>query len=263
MKPAELLQSGRLEEALAGLQAEIRSKPEDTRLRIFLFQLNCIMGRFEKALTQLQVVASIDADTMMLAQVFRPLIACEYLRREVFSGARTPLVFGEPMEWVGHLVQANVHVARGEFAAAAELRARAFDAAPATPGKVNGQSIAWLADADSRLGPVLEAVIEGKYYWVPLCRVAKVEIEKPTDLRDLVWLPAEVTWTNGGTACVHLPVRYSGTEDVADGPLRLARKTEWTEKPEETYLGLGQRLFTSDIGEHPLLEFTSIELAQA
>jgi len=263
MTSNELLQAGRLDESLAALQAEIRNKPEDTRLRIFLFQLNCIMGRFEKALTQLQVVASIDADTMLLAQVFRPLIACEYLRREVFAGARTPLVFGEPMEWVGHLVQANVHVARGEFAAAAELRARAFEAAPATSGKVNGQSIEWLADADSRLGPVLEAVIEGRYYWVPLCRVAKVAIEKPTDLRDLVWLPAEVTWTNGGTASIHLPVRYSGTEDAADGPLRLARRTEWTEKPEETYLGLGQRLLTSDSGDHPLLECTSIELVQA
>jgi type VI secretion system protein ImpE len=262
MTSVELLHAGRLDEALVSLQSEIRKKPEDSRLRVFLFQLNCLLGRFEKALTQLQVLASIDADTMLLAQVFRPLIECEYLRREVFAGKRTPLIFGEPMEWMGQLVQANTLVADGKFEAAAELRSRAFDAAPATPGLVNGQSVEWLADGDSRLGPVLEAVIEGRYFWVPLCRVSKLAMEKPSDLRDLIWLPVELTWTNGGTTSAHIPARYSGSEDSSDPLLRLARKTEWSERPGETFLGLGQRLLTSDAGEHPLLECTSIELKQ-
>ena len=151
-----------MEDALSALQAEIRGKPEDSRLRIFLFQLNCALGRLDKALTQLQVIASLDAETMLLAQIFRPVIACELLRREVFQGKRTPLIFGEPMEWLGLLVQANELVARGEFAAAAESRASAFDGAPASSGKVNGQPCEWVADADSRLGPVLEAIVEGK-----------------------------------------------------------------------------------------------------
>src|SRR6266436_1412479 len=177
MTSAELVQAGRLEEGLASLQTEIRNKPQDTRLRIFLFQLNCILGRLDKALTQLQVIASLNADTMLLAQIFRPVIACELLRREVFAGRRTPIIFGEPMEWVGQLVQANDLVAKGEFAAAAEARGHAFEAAPASSGKLNGEPFAWIADADSRLGPVLEAIIEGKYYWVPFCRIQKIETE--------------------------------------------------------------------------------------
>src|SRR5216110_303956 len=120
MNSAELVQAGRLEEGLSALQTEIRSKPEDTRLRIFLFQLDCVLGRLDKALTQLQVIASLNAETMLLAQIFRPVIACELLRREVFAGKRTPIIFGEPMEWVGMLVQANELVARGEYAAAAD-----------------------------------------------------------------------------------------------------------------------------------------------
>ena len=86
MKSAGLVQAGRLEEGLSALQQEIRDKPEDTRLRIFLFQLNCIFGRLDKALAQLQVIASLSADTMLLAQIFRPVIACEMLRREAFAG---------------------------------------------------------------------------------------------------------------------------------------------------------------------------------
>ena len=52
----------------------------------------------------------------------------------------------------------------------------------------------------------MEAFFEGKYYWVPFHHIQKIETEKPSDLRDLVWLPAQFTWTNGGSVCA----AYSG-----------------------------------------------------
>ncbi len=259
MNSAELVQAGRLEEGLSALQSEIRGKPEDARLRLFLFQLNCVLGRLDKALDQLQVVASLTAESMLLAQIFRPVILCELLRREVFEGKRTPIIFGEPMEWVGRLVQAAGLVAQGQFGAAAELRDQAFEAAPTSAGTLNGESFQWVADADSRLGPMLEAIIDGKYYWVPFTRIQKVSTEKPSDLRDLVWLPAQFTWTNGGAVPGHIPVRYPGTEQAQEGPLRLARTTAWEQKPGETYLGLGQRVLATDNKEYPLLECRSLE----
>jgi type VI secretion system protein ImpE len=260
MNSAEFVQAGRLEEGLSALQAEIRKKPEDLKLRVFLFQLNCVLGRLDKALTQLQVVAGLNAESMLLAQIFRPIIACEMLRREVFAGGRTPLIFGEPMEWIGLIVQANNLVAQGQFKAAAGLRAKAFAAAPASEGTINGAAFEWIADADSRLGPVLEAILEGKYYWIPFCHIHKIETDKPEDLRDLVWLRARFTWTNGGTALGHIPTRYPGTEELSDGPMRLARKTEWQQHDGETFLGLGQRVLATDGNEYPLLECRNIEL---
>ena len=65
--------------------------------------------------------------------------------------------------------------------------------------------------------------MEGKYYWVPVCRVLRLEIEKPTDLRDLVWAPSRVRWTNGGEAIGHIPVRYPGTLETKDNALLLGR----------------------------------------
>ena len=56
MTAAELLRSGSLSETLDALQGEIRKNPADPRPRVFLFQLDCILGRFDKALTQLQPV---------------------------------------------------------------------------------------------------------------------------------------------------------------------------------------------------------------
>src|SRR5438445_7678784 len=169
MTAQEHIAEGQPEEALSGLQKEIRVRPEDPKLRIFLFQLHCILGNWSKALTQLQVIAGIDPDTMMLAQIFHPVINCEALRKGVFDGKLTPLIFGEPLEWVGLLIKALEHIARNEVAAAAELRNRAFEAAPATTGTVDGKPFSWIADADSRLGPMLELILEGKYYWVPFC----------------------------------------------------------------------------------------------
>jgi type VI secretion system protein ImpE len=260
MKAEEYIRAGRLEEALADLQNAIRAKPEDSRLRIFLFQLQCVLGRWDKALTQLQLLEQMNAETMMLAQVFQPVINCEVLRAEIFAGKRTPIIFGEPMEWLGLLVKANEHIARNEFAAAAGLRDRAFEAAPATPGALDGKPFEWIADADSRLGPVLEVILEGRYVWVPFCRVKRIHVERPTDLRDLVWAPAQFVWTNGGEASGHIPCRYPQTEKSADGALRLGRKTEWTEPEEGLCLGLGQRVLVTEEGDHPLFECGTIDI---
>ena len=148
-------------------------------------------------------------------------------------------------------------------AAAAQLRSRAFEEAPASAGTLDGKAFAWIADSDSRLGPMLELIMEGKYYWVPFCRIRRIALEAPSDLRDLVWAPAQFVWANGGEAAGHIPVRYSGTESSPDGALRLARKTDWQQLPEETFIGLGQRLLVTDEGEHPLLQCRLIDFVAA
>jgi len=261
MTAQECLAAGRPDDALVALQNEIRAHPEDNKLRVFLFQLHCVLGNWPKALTQLQVIAGLDPDTMMLAQIFQPVINCEALRRGVFEGKLTPLIFGEPLEWVGLLVKAVEHIARGEWAAGAELRNRAFEAAPANAGTLDGKPFAWIADADSRLGPMLELILEGKYYWVPFCRIRRIALPAPADLRDLVWMPAQFVWSNGGEASGHIPTRYARTDTAPDGALRLARKTEWQELAEETYLGIGQRVLATDEGEYPLLQCRLIDFA--
>lgn len=252
-----------MDESLTQLQDEVRQNPADARLRVFLFQLLCVLGQWDRALTQLQVLAGMDSSSMMLARLFQPVINCEVLRGEVFTGKRTPIIFGEPQEWMGLLVQANELFGRGESAAARELRDRAFEAAPTTAGKINDQPFEWIADADQRLGPVLEVILEGHYYWVPFCRIKRVFTEKPSDLRDLVWMPAQFLWTNGGEACGHIPTRYPATESSTDAALRLARKTEWTEPAEGFSVGRGQRIFATNEADYPLLECRTIDLLAA
>ncbi|MHC4750852.1 MAG: type VI secretion system accessory protein TagJ [Planctomycetota bacterium] len=260
MQTDELLRAGRLSEALAALEDEVRGNPTNAKLRIFLFQLLSVLGDWERALTQLNVAAELDSVNLLMAQVCRAALNCEALRTEIFAGKRSPLVFGEPAEWVGWLVQANQMIAEGKYQASQKLRERAFDTAPAITGSIDNQRFEWISDADSRLGPVLEAIVDGKYYWVPFTAIKRVQIDPPADLRDLVWLPANFTWVNGGETAGLIPTRYPDSETSEDSAIRLARKTEWIEQPGDVYLGLGQRTFATDEGEFSLLQVRKIEL---
>ncbi len=260
MEPEELLQGGQLGAALVALEGKVRADPADAKLRVFLFQLLSVLGDWQRALAQLNVAAELDPINLLMAQVCRVALNCEALRTEIFSGKRSPLVFGEPAQWVGWLVQASQMIAEGKFQASQRLRERAFEVAPAIAGSIDGQRFEWISDADSRLGPVVEAIVDGKYYWAPFTAIRQIHVEAPTDLRDLVWLPARFIWGNGGEATGLIPTRYPDSQASEDDAIRLARKTEWVERPGDTYLGLGQRMFATDIGEFSLLQTRQIDL---
>jgi type VI secretion system protein ImpE len=252
------LREGRLDEALQALQTEVRKKPQDKALRVFLFQLLTVNGAWERALRQLDVLVEMDAQYALLAQTYRPLIACEVFRAELFRGLRTPSSLGEPLPWFGALIEATRLGAAGEHAAAQALRDQAFAQAEAIPGRLDGSPFAWIADADARLGPVLEVVLQGRYLWAPFARIRKIALEPAEDLRDLVWLPARFTWSNGGEAVGFVPTRYPGSED-GDAAIRLARTTEWHEVG-GLALGRGQRMLATDSDDAGLLEIKEIEL---
>jgi type VI secretion system protein ImpE len=238
----------------------VRKQPADPRLRVFLFQLLAVMGQRERALTQLNVAADLDPKAIPMRETYKEALACEALRADVFAGRRTPLLFGKPAEWIATLLQALQLTANGKFEEAAVLRERAFADAPATSGNVDNQPFAWLSDADPRLGPVLEAIVNGKYYWIPFSRLREIKIEKPVDLRDIAWTPAQLMFANGGEAVALIPTRYPGSESASSPALVMARSTEWTEHPGSTFLGTGQRLLTTDQGELGLMDIRLIKL---
>ncbi len=258
-----LLQAGELEEALKQLQAQVRDAPSKAELRIFLFQLLVVMGQWQRALTQLNVAGELDAAALAMVQTYREAIRCEVLRAEVFAGKRSPLLFGQPAQWAANLVEALRLSADGHYAQSSDLREKAFELAPASSGTCDGKHFDWIADADMRLGPIVEAIVNGQYYWVPFNQIQQITIEEPADLRDMVWMPAYFVWANGGESVGLIPSRYPGSETCEDGAIRLARKTEWQHYGEELYFGLGQRVLTTDKDEYSLMDIRSISLDTA
>jgi type VI secretion system protein ImpE len=251
--------SARLADLLAAGQNSVRGEPANAKRRIMLFQLLILGGQWDRALTQLSVIGDMDVEADDFVRTYREVIRCELFRKEVFAGTKTPLVLGEPPEWIARLTEAVHLLGAGRVEEAAALRAAAFEAAAAVPGRLNGAPFDWIADADVRLGPVCEAIVNGKYYWIPFERLARIEIEEPADLRDLIWAPAKLTFQNGGEQVAFLPARYPGSEAAQDDDLRMCRRTEWRDLGSETHVGTGQRMFATDGGETAILEARLIE----
>jgi type VI secretion system protein ImpE len=250
----DCLRSGDTQGAQAAATAAVKAQPAESKHRVALFQLLCVHGAWERALGQLDVIAQLDAQALPMVGTYREAIKCEALRAAVFEGRATPLAFGEPRRWLALMVEALHAQARGEAAAPARLRDEALGEADVVAGTCNGEPFEWIADADMRLGPVLEAIVNGKYYWMPFSALAKLDIDPPEDLRDMVWLPAHFAFVNGGETVGLIPSRYPGAADDADGLVRLARKTVWTEDG----VGSGQRMFATDNNEYSLLETRTI-----
>lgn len=256
----EFLAAGDPAGALKALQQRVREHAADARLRIFLFQLLAVLGQWQRALDQLKVCGELDAGTLAMVNTYRPALQCEAIRASVFAGKTTPHVFGPPTDWVALLAQALVADAQGRPEQAAASRASALETAPASRGRLDGEAFEWLADADSRLGPLLEVIINGRYGWLPVQHLSAVDIEPATDLRDLVWAPSHLTFSNGGDTVALLPTRYVGSAEAGDGALQLARKTEWLESGDGQFRGLGQRVLATDVAEKGLLEIRRIEV---
>src|SRR5262245_20565412 len=248
--------------ALARLQEDVRARPADAKLRVFLFQLLCVLGQWERALNQLRVASELEPLALPMAQMYGEAVRCEAIRTAVFEGQKSPMILGEPDQWLALLIESRLRAGRGEAAHSEELRLRAYEEAPTSGGEIDGRPFEWLADADSRLGPVMEAIINGKYYWVPFSRLTKVTMEAPEDLRDLVWMPAHLDFDNGGESLALIPTRYAGSESSGDGAIALARKTSWESIGGEAYRGLGQRILATDEGETPILEIRTIAVHQ-
>ena len=260
MGTEDWLRGGDPSTALSELQEQIRKNPSNARLRVFLFQLLAVEGRWDRALTQLNVAGELDAGNLAMVQTYRDALACEALREQIFAGHRSPLIFGQPASWIALLVEALRLAATGEVAQSQQVRDEAFAAAPVTRGVLDGQAFEWIADADARLGPMLETIINGRYYWVPFNRIREIRLEKPADLRDVVWMPAYFTWANGGESVGLIPTRYPGSQASSDPQLRLARRTDWTDCGAELFAGLGQRMLATDAGEYPIMDARTVRL---
>ncbi len=263
MSASELLRDGRLDEAFSELKDQIRRDAANAKLRVFLFQLLAVRGEWDRAKTQLNTLADLDPLTLPMVQMYRTSVDCEALRTAVFNGSRSPMILGEPEHWLALLIQALGHAARGEYDQVRTLQAEAFELAPGSSGTIDDQPFEWISDADSRLGPVLEAVVNGAYYWVPFHRIRRIEIEAPSDLRDVIWTPARFVWSNGGEMVGIIPTRYVGSEHSSDNAIQLSRKTDWTDHGDNFFTGLGQRMLATDAGDFPLMDVRCIQFNPA
>lgn len=205
MTPEQLYQAGRLDDAIDALGARLRESPLDSRSRTFLFELLCFAGAFDRAEKHLALLADASPDAQIGALLYRTALHASRERVEMFDTRSFPTL-GAP---------------------------------PAPPsGTLNGDAFEAIEDADPRIGARLEAFAAGQYMWIPYRHVARLVIEPPRRLRDLLWLPAKIT---------------TGPElrDLDLGEILLPAVTPLAFRHEDAGVRLGRRadVVTADDGE--------------
>ena len=224
-----------------------------------LFQLAAVCGNWQRAKTQLDAMATLDAECGPLVQTYGQLVDAEAVRARVFTGSEKPVALGPPVAWLAMMAEALALDGAGQVESARTLRDAALAAAPDCPGTLDGTPFAWLMDADPRFGPVLEVVVEGQYRWLPLDAIQSLRAEAPKAMRDVVWRPVSLQLAGGHDLLAYVPGRYPDSEQHADDALRLGRETRWIDR-QGMQFGLGQRMFASDQGDHPFFDLRKLRL---
>src|SRR5579862_762391 len=93
--PNQLLQAGKLSEAIQALNDEVRNHPEDSKRRIFLFELLCFSGDYDRAEKQLNILGTEDMQKEMGALVYRSALHAERTRQDLFTKKAYPKPAGD------------------------------------------------------------------------------------------------------------------------------------------------------------------------
>ncbi|REL27683.1 virulence protein SciE type [Thalassotalea euphylliae] len=265
----EHLRAGKLHECQTEVITRLKQSPDDIELRICLFQLFCLTAQLDRALDQLTTLAELSDQTLAMKNTYQSIIQAEQTRQQVFTGQQTVTIFGNSPAWCEHYVNALQHYCTNQLSQSQQAIAQGAEQAPAIAGKINGEPFQWLADADVRLGPILEIMINGKYYWLPQSSITQIKFEPIEDLRDLVWLPCHITLVGLGEMIAFIPTRYPnlnshlGKEYSAENnQYLLAQVTDWQEPLPQFYIGNGLRTLLTDQGEYPVTQVTEITFEQ-
>lgn len=228
MTPLALYREGKLREAIKALGEELRANPLDAKRRTFLFELLLFAGEFDRAEKQLDLLAGANAEAAAGTLLYRSALHAERTRQSMFANHETP-----------PLTEEAIH-----------------------GGELNGKPFGEIGDSDPRIGANLEVFLAGSYTWIPIHYLRKLEVEPPSNLRDLVWARARVETSSDfrlqELGEVLLPVLCPMSSNHADELVNLGRESAW--EPDEKYgeIPYGAKLMVVDGVDVPLLAIRSI-----
>jgi type VI secretion system protein ImpE len=260
----QLVESGRLDDAISTLTAAVRANPGDGQARVSLFEVLCVAGDYDRAGKQLEVFSQGGANPEidLAVQVYRDLLAGERHRARVFRGEVVPRFLFPPPDYIRRYVEL-VHTLARSPAEGAALLGELEDQTPAFKGRVGEQRFGLFRDADDRVAAVLELFQGSDYAWLPIEQISRLAVTAPRRLRELVWAHAQVETTDGSGGDVFLPVRYPGTTESPDPQVRVGGQTTWEAIEDQLVIGLGRRVFLVDDREVSVLELGAVEFERA
>jgi len=259
----ELLDQGKLSAAIDHITQDVKSKPGEVNSRIFLFELLCFAGEFDRAEKQLDVVGHQSMEMQIGVGIYRQVLAAERMRSKVFSDGSLPMFLTVPPEYASLHIEALGMQRAQEPAKARELLEKALPLQQPVSGQIDGRAFEEFEDSDLFLGPFLELFVKDRYAWLPIEEVRHLELDRPKHLRDLIWIHAKIEARAGDLGEVFLPVLYPGSSKNSNDAVKLGRMTDWVEVGQGLTRGVGQRLFLIDGEERGVLEIAEINFTDS
>ena len=247
--PHDHLTAGRLDAALAAARDVVKAKPSDLEARWLLAELLVLGGELERADQQLDTLMNLEPRASVTAVPLRQLIRAETARREFFSAGRVPELLDGVDAGLKARLEAFVLAREGDRAGAGRVVEEAERNRPPVAGTLDGRAFTDFRDLDDITAEVFEVLTHtGKYYWIPMARVERIDFAPPERPLDLLWRKARMVVRDAFDAEVHLPAIY-GSVAEADDASRLGRRTDWLGAEGEVIVGVGRRTFVSDIDD--------------
>lgn len=269
----DLFDAGRLQAAIEEVTREVKARPSDMARRSFLFELLCFAGEWDRAEKQLDVIGSQNPQSDLGATIYRRNIKAERKREQVLAGEGFPNFMLEPPSYVALQLKAISQIGAGDFPQALATIEQAAGECPVLSGDLDGKQFENFRDADDLVSYALEVFLQGEYLWLPFEQIRNIEILAPAQLRDLIWTQARVTTIDGVKMIpgadptpqseafkgeVFIPVLYVNSHRSENDQARLGRLTDWRQRGEGIYTGVGQRLFLADDDDKAILEVRTI-----
>lgn len=258
---SQLLGGSSLAQAQVSLENDIMAHPANADLRAALVQLLCLNGNWPRARIQLKSWQALAPQAAPTVTLLEQAINAETLREKALAGIERPTMPDSHWPWMTLMADALSQPAPH----AAALRAQALEQASANPGELmhadGSATFNWLMDGDARLGPVCEALVNGRYFWLPFSAIAQMTFQAPDSVFDLIWRHTHIRLHDGSEQVCQIPLRYP-TDASQDDSLLLARSTVWQALPDGDgqYLGLGQKAWLTDSGEYSLLDLKTLSI---
>jgi type VI secretion system protein ImpE len=258
MDGRELYRAGKLGDAIAAMNEEVKKNPLDTARRGFLAELLCAAGNFERADKMLEALGVQEPLAVPTIALFRQCIRAEQARQQLWTDGRVPDLLGDATPVVRLLLEAVVATREGRAADALRLVAEAEEVRPKPKGTCDGKPFDDFRDLDDMTSAVFEVLTStGKYFWIPVDRVESVEFRAPARPRDLLWRRAHMIVKDGPDGEVYVPAVYAGIAE-ADESARLGRSTDWRGGDTSPVRGVGQRTLLVGEEARPILEITNL-----
>ena len=255
----ELLEEGKLSEAIQAMNDEVKRNPTDIQRRGLLAEMLCVSGRLERADAQLEVILQQDSKAALGVALMRQMIRAETARRDFYSAGRLPEFVDVPPPYVQKYIEASIRGREKRLGEAKQLLDQAEAERPRVKGSCNGRPFDDLRDLDDLTAAVFEVLTStGKFFWIPVERVRSIEFRKPERLRDLIWRRAAMSVESGPDGEVFLPATYCSTNAEVDDKALLGRTTEWRGGDVEPMRGIGQVSFLVGDESVPIMQMQSV-----